>query len=310
MRIFYNPAGGFQSLGYAADGRVLTLDNRARLTAWDVAAGRPDRVGGVPPDEPHRWALLKGFRAADGTAAALTSHGFHRFDLAARAGLPKFAPGGGRVAEASEDGTVAVVNAPDALRWQLWDVAAAAPLPDRFELAGTSPAGFRYNPVLAPDNRTFAVSAVSDGRVLVWTRGNPAPRLLARTRAGRRYPLLAFPPDGRFLVGAQTARHGAVTVWDLPGGGVRWSARQEVFVWAAAVHPSGDLLAVATVGGPSGRAVVRFLDAATGAEVSRFDWNAGGGKVGRVRCLAFSPDGLTCAAGGSDRRLVVWDVDG
>ncbi|MBA4064958.1 MAG: hypothetical protein C0501_14840 [Isosphaera sp.] len=309
VRTFYNPAGGFQSIGYAADGRVLALDTKARLTAWDVAAGRPDQVGGVPADEPHRWALLKGFRSPAGHVGVLTSEGFHRFDLAARTALPGLDPSAGRVAEASEDGTLAVVNEPRSLRLRLWDVAAAAPLPEHFDLPPGRATNLRYHPVLAPDNRTFAVSVVSDGRLLVWGRGDPVPRLVARTPPGRRYPLLAFPPDGRFLVGAQIRRHGAVTLWDLPAGAPRWSVRQEVFVWAVAVHPSGGLVAVATVGGPDGR-VVRFLDAATGEEVNRFRWDAGPGKAVRVRCLAFSPDGTTCAAGGSDRRLVVWDVDG
>ena len=28
-----------------------------------------------------------------------------------------------------------------------------------------------------------------------------------------------------------------------------------------------------------------------------------------VRCVAFSPDGLTCAVGGSNKRFAVFDVD-
>ncbi len=35
-----------------------------------------------------------------------------------------------------------------------------------------------------------------------------------------------------------------------------------------------------------------------------FDW-----KIGKVRSLAFAPDGMTCAAGGSTGRVVLWDVE-
>jgi WD40 repeat protein len=301
VRVFFNSAGGFQSIGYTPGGQVLTLDNHARLAGWDVVGGRSVRF--VAPPSPGRWALLKGFRSADGLVGVLTSASFHRFHLASRTELPRVNANDGRVAEVSEDGTLAVVNERGSLRWRLWNLDTGAPLPEHFDLAGESAEKFRYHPVLAPDNRTFALSAVGDGRLWVWDRDDPKPRLLVGARGRRHFPLLAFPPDGRFLVAAQVARAGVVGLWDLPAGKLRWSVPQDIFVWAVAVHPSGNLVAVATVGGAAGR-VVRFLDAATGGEVARFNWNAG-----RVRCVTFSPDGLTCAAGCSDRRLVVWDVD-
>lgn len=301
--MFYNPDGGFQSLGYTPGGRILTLDNRARLAGWDVAAGRPEKLLAVSPLGYEPWAVLKGGRSDAGRVGVLTASGLHRFDLAARAELPRFRPDDGLTAEASEDGTLTVVQERGTLHWRLWDLNENAPLDDRFELASEPPPEFRYFPLLSPDNRVFAISVVGDGLLVAWHRGNPRPRLLAQARHNRYFPFLAFPPDASFLVGAEKARNGLVAVWNLPSGEPRWAHRQEVFVWAVAVHPTGRLLAVATVGGRGGKAV-RFLDAGTGAEVTRFNWNAG-----KIRCLAFSPDGLTCAAGCSNSRLVVWDVD-
>jgi WD40 repeat protein len=45
-------------------------------------------------------------------------------------------------------------------------------------------------------------------------------------------------------------------------------------------------------------------DATTGDKIRSFDWG-----IGTVDCTAFSPDGLTCAAGGQTGQIVVWDVD-
>jgi len=313
VRVFYNSAGGFQSIGYTLDGRLLTLDNRARLASWDINSPRPDRIR--TEASTCASATLKGFRSARGRVGILirfeggTPAELLRFDLTSRWELiPWSNPDGDRIAEVSEDGTLVLVNEEGGLRWRLWELETNKPLKEYFDLPNWSPPGFQYNPVLAPDNRTFGMTVITDKRLLLWHRGNPKPQQLIRPgrgqhRRGTHYHFLAFSSDSRFLVGAQLVQSGLVTVWDLPEGTVRWSLPQEEFIWALAVHPSGKIVAVATDGGSTQR-VVRFLDAATGAEMTRFNWNAS-----RTRCLAFSPDGLTCAAGCSDRRLVVWDVD-
>lgn len=309
MRTFYNSAGGFQSIAYTPNGHVLALDNRARLTLWNLDYQRPDRIYSISSS--YSFAVLKGFRSTQGHVGiySLTeSPDFIRFDLTTRSKLPWFNPGSGSVTDVSDDGTLALVNEEGKFIWRLWELETNRPLEEYFELPGESPAEFRYKPALSPNNRALAMTVISDQRLLLWHRGDSKPVQLARPGQAQNqrrmfYHFLAFSSDPYFLAGAQIARKGLVTVWDLPDGTVRWSLPQEEFIWALAVHPSGKLLAVATVGGPAGR-VVRFLDAANGAEITRFNWNAG-----RIQCLAFSPDGLTCAAGSSDRRLVVWDVD-
>jgi hypothetical protein len=66
-----------------------------------------------------------------------------------------------------------------------------------------------------------------------------------------------------------------------------------------AFHPAAAVLAATNLD-----PTVRVYDAATGAVVRTYDW-----QVGKLRCVAFSPDGLLAAAGSESGKVVVWDVD-
>ena len=69
---------------------------------------------------------------------------------------------------------------------------------------------------------------------------------------------------------------------------------------AVALTPDGRRLLTASHDGS-----IRAWDANTGEPGPQFDWG-----IGPVTALAFAPDGLTCAAGGLNGKVVVWDVDG
>jgi WD40 repeat protein len=49
---------------------------------------------------------------------------------------------------------------------------------------------------------------------------------------------------------------------------------------------------------------VKLSDTVTWKMVRAFDWD-----VGRLRSIAFSPDGMLAATGGDKGKIVVWDVD-
>jgi len=49
---------------------------------------------------------------------------------------------------------------------------------------------------------------------------------------------------------------------------------------------------------------VRLWDAATWGQVEGYEW-----KIGKLGCVAVSPDGMRMAAGGHTGKVVVWDVD-
>jgi WD40 repeat protein len=66
-----------------------------------------------------------------------------------------------------------------------------------------------------------------------------------------------------------------------------------------AFHPSGRYLAAT-----SNDATVKLFDTSTWKVAHAFDWD-----IGRLRSVAFSPDGMLAAAGGDRGQIVVWDVD-
>jgi WD40 repeat protein len=66
-----------------------------------------------------------------------------------------------------------------------------------------------------------------------------------------------------------------------------------------AFHPSGKYLAAT-----SNDETVKLYDTNTWEVAHTFTW-----KIGRMRCIAFSPDGALAAAGSDKGQVVVWDVD-
>ena len=75
--------------------------------------------------------------------------------------------------------------------------------------------------------------------------------------------------------------------------------RSRGLVLAAAFAPDGRRFLTGTNDG------VRVWDVGTGSEQNGFEFG-----FGAALALAFAPDGLTCAAGGENGQVVVWDVDG
>jgi WD40 repeat protein len=155
---------------------------------------------------------------------------------------------------------------------------------------------------------------------------------------GDGYTRVAFAPSGQYL--ATVGGRSVVTVWDV---WARKSCADETFLdepRSVCFAADGTTIAVAVgsevqlrratdlgllctcthAGGTVERVAphptqniivavgadktVRFWDAGTGGERRTYDWN-----IGRATAIAFAPDGLTCAVGGSKGQIVVWDVD-
>lgn len=107
-----------------------------------------------------------------------------------------------------------------------------------------------------------------------------------------------FAPDGDSLV---LYASDGIAVWDVPSASLRAPKVEcDRPYWILAFHPTQRVVVVRRKDG-----VLCLLSLATGEEVRALDFDLGR----QVQCAAFSPDGLTCAVGGSKDRFAVFDVD-
>jgi WD40 repeat protein len=142
-----------------------------------------------------------------------------------------------------------------------------------------------------PDRSTQSVLVVMDAATgeLVKQHTAPVKRLTA----------VATHPTGRQVVAAgQTV----LNIWDDPVDGsytrrVNNDGRRHFT--AVAYHPGGRLLAAT-----SNDETVKLYDTKSWKVAKTFTWEAG-----KLRSVAFSPDGTRAAVGGDAGRVVVWDVD-
>jgi WD40 repeat protein len=110
------------------------------------------------------------------------------------------------------------------------------------------------------------------------------------------YDGVAFSPEGTRLA---ALGHQSLWLWEMPAGRPVAQRPSKKFYTGLAFSPDGRLLATSGNDG-----AVRFCDGHTAEPLQTFAWD-----LGKVLCVAFSPDGMRAAAGGSTGDIVVWDVD-
>jgi WD40 repeat protein len=112
--------------------------------------------------------------------------------------------------------------------------------------------------------------------------------------------LFALAPDGRTL--ALQAHPGReIELWEVrPRRLLAFLPGPDEPLLRAVFSPDATLFGTAALDHE-----VRVWETATGRPRGGYNW-----KVGDVTALAFAPDGLTAAVGGSDGVIAVWDVEG
>jgi WD40 repeat protein len=156
--------------------------------------------------------------------------------------------------------------------------------------------GFLRQLAVSADGQWVAGSPLNEIRV--WDiRGGKRPTRAARkvqAKGWRGIGALALSADGGFVA----AEGSGVAVWEVGTGAMHplsdWGGHRGRSV---AFHPTAPVLAYTTRSDE-----VVFWDPRSRSELHRFSWD-----IGWLLALAFSLDGMRCAAG-SKGKVVVWDV--
>lgn len=283
--------GGALTRGaFAADGTLLTIDEKHHLRHWPPG----QRKATLDLDLAGKTTLSQVALAADGKRVAVAPAGGPVRVLDAQTGQTlhtlstsgkeltavRFLADGRTLLTQEDDDTV-----------QVWDA-------DTGQLQETVPgAGGRLNPLLplSPDGATgIARLGVARGmaQLTTWRTGKKPLTI----KAGITVTAGAWSADGKTL--ALGDRAGTVSLWVTASGTTRFEKLPIHVGPVRCVAFSGDGTLVAS-GGDDGQ--VELRRAARGELVRRFK-----GHIGAVTFLGFSPDGQTLASGGEDRTARLW----
>jgi WD40 repeat protein len=247
---------------FTADGKaLLTTDNNGTIRLWQAGTGKLLRET-KPPTDDRSFHGLGSFLSADGKVAGVTGSG------------------GGGV--------------------RLWETETGKQIMARKD-EGQS---LLFSAALSPDGKTLVVGGegnrarlleVDTGKEVGQIEGpNKAPHLapgFARMREESVY-WFVFSPDGKTLAGVSGKE--SFSVWDLPGGRLRFTVKD--CRGRLAFSPDGKHLLC------GGEEAMRLYETATGKEVRRFERH-----LGFVYGMAFSSDGKTVASA-QGYTIDLWDV--
>jgi WD40 repeat protein len=288
------PGGGVLALAYSPDGRTLyTKDGGGWVSKWDVqtrtgtrlfCAGHAHRYyGGFGLAGNGRYLAVIGTPVIAVETATDRSESWAPSAMTTESVVPYAVqpdPRAPRLLVLNQNGSVTT-----------WDLRGGAPGP---------PA-----PDVGPPATPLYFEMAQHGQALVRTRDGFA---LYELPAG---VVARFSPDiGRAIFSARPAPDGCTAVligghavypWDYKTGTLR---RDRIVCYLPgaifAFHPSAPVFAALNANGQ-----LTLFDLNTGGALRTLDFGLGV----RVHCVAFSPDGLTCAVGGSNKQFAVFDVD-
>ena len=146
-----------------------------------------------------------------------------------------------------------------------------------------------------PDGKALAALSFDGLHTFAVPSGRPL--LSHPSRLSQGIGFLAYHPDGRLLaLGTGTQ----VRVLDTETGQAMAELRQvrKHFLGGVFTPDGRHLLTVSNV------ETVKVWESATWKVAREYAW-----KVGGLRCVAVSPDGMTAAAGGTGKKVVIWDLD-
>jgi WD40 repeat protein len=290
--------GGVGFLAYSPDGRTLyTLDHGAHLSAWDLATRTGRRLSYLKwpkfpvPQAIH--ALADGQRLVGVGSSVVVVWNAADGEELCRVERPNWRHFGDS-APVTPDGRAYFATSWPPYEIRGWNLTTKKAEPARTVLDGTHE--IRHL-ALAPNQQLVAVVCNDlTARLFDW---NETPQLRAPIALGdaRR---ARFAPDGRTLaIWSSGSPH--ITLWDVAS---RQSRADPVPCWTAgAPFAFNPVLPVFAAIGAEGS--LALFSTETGRPIRTLDFCLGQS----VQSICFSPDGLTCAVGGSNKQFAVFDVD-
>ncbi len=142
--------------------------------------------------------------------------------------------------------------------------------------------------VVASESPRITIRKTSTGETLHTLKG-----------AGTEAEQLAVAPSGETLVTRVNRRLYVFDLKNNTAAAKEFKNDGRSHFTGIAFHPSGRFLAAT-----SNDKTVKLYDTVTWQVAQTFTW-----EIGRMRSIAFSPDGTLAAAGSDSGKVVVWDVD-
>jgi WD40 repeat protein len=156
-------------------------------------------------------------------------------------------------------------------------------------------------PMFLPDGKRFmALETRPQTRPHLFTRSVTTGEVLTESNSLAHYLLEAtIAPDATLLAGTTGIWIHVYSVAEKLARPREVKNDTRKYFTGIAFHPSGKYLAAT-----SNDKTVKLYDTATWEIARTFTWD-----IGRMRSIAFSPDGTLAAAGSDKGKVVVWDVD-
>ena len=279
------------SVAFSPDGKTIASgSDDATVKLWDVATGTE-----IIKIQNRRSTWTVTF-SPDGKTLAWVSFGQTiLWDIATRTKTAIFEESGNSIVF-SPDGKNLICASHHRGIVKLWNIETG----NAVDLGHTRIDNWRGNGISFSHDSTIIASGTYDGTIRLWDveTGQNIGNLLGVRQSLPR--IVVFSPDGR-TIASRATKERVIRLWDIVTQ-TTIAKLEGNSITTLAFSPDGSILASATVGASDYK--IKLWDVATRQNNTILE-----GHTDKIRCLAFSPDGMTLASGADDDKIKLWDIE-